>query len=448
MQVNQSTDYKIISLYITTRKGDKIDIKNFFNELNIFDTIFMSSVSGHVFINDAVGMLHKLKFNGSEAISIEIGKDENNLIYKNKFRIYKVTDRKNVNQTSEIYLLHFISDEYIFSLQQKINQWYVGTYDKIAARIAKDYLDLNQINGDQSFGIKNFIVPNLNPIEALTWMSKRAVDRNNQPNFLFFQNRLGYNFVSLIELLKQPVVAKINFNPKNLSGDINKNSTSTEFLGARDFKTINQFDFIETINSGSYAGRFQGFDPITRSLTYYDYDYVKMLSPDKIALGDVKSTVVIAKDKSRNTENYETRKVLSPFESFREKSEYIKKRTATIDYNGQKLLPDNPEYYLLQRRSILKKFLDTRVRVVVPGNFNLSAGMNVNLRVPKRGFIENPTNAEDPTLDVNYMIVSTRHIITAVKHETIFEACTDFTSIKDNSESVAPTAEIESPIYA
>ena len=77
MQITQSTQFRIHALTINLKDGDKnasYDIREIFGELNIYDTIFLSSISGNIYINDSIGLLNKFVFDGIEVISIKIVK--------------------------------------------------------------------------------------------------------------------------------------------------------------------------------------------------------------------------------------------------------------------------------------------------------------------------------------------------------------------------------------
>ncbi len=128
IEISQTSQFKIKDLSIISKFG-KIDIGGVFQELNIFDTMLMPCMSGNIVIRDAIGLSQKLYFDGSESVSIDISKSDESLAatnMKKTFRIYKQSDRKNINQTSEEYILHFVSEEFIYSLQQKINQFFTG----------------------------------------------------------------------------------------------------------------------------------------------------------------------------------------------------------------------------------------------------------------------------------------------------------------------------------
>jgi len=430
--INQSTDFRIVKLSIVASNGygKDYDLRNVFIELNIYDTVLFSSVSGNIIINDAAGLINDLSLDGSEVLLVRIGKSENDITYTNKFRIYKIGNRQPLSATSEAYSLHFVSDEYILSAQRKISQSYVGTYSNIAIAIMKDKLLLKPetISATPSIGIKNVVVPNLSPIESLEWLARRAVDNDSVPNFLFFENKTGYNFVSLSDMIRSSEVARINIDPKNLGKTFfekkNETELGNEFLGAREFKTTSQFDFLKSVKSGSYAGTFLGFDPITRSFDKQKFNYSSYYGKNPVHQSKVPNLPLVYDTEGKlNIENYESRKIMYPFALYRSNSEYIKKNGGAFEKN----IEDNPHEYMLQRPAILRSFFNKTVKLVMPGNFNLSAGYNVLIKVPDRGVVYGEENRDD-SLYGRYTIISTRHKITFSKHETIFEACTDSTN--------------------
>ena len=123
--IKKSTQFHINELVLVT-KGGNIDISAIYEELNIFDSLLSPVMTGNILIKDANGLSTKLIFDGSESLLIDIGKDKNSDIarFKKAFRIYKQSDRSNDSQTVETFVLEFVSDELMYSDQQKINQSY------------------------------------------------------------------------------------------------------------------------------------------------------------------------------------------------------------------------------------------------------------------------------------------------------------------------------------
>lgn len=416
-EVRQSTDFRLKELNLVT-KGGVFDIKQIYEEINIFDSLFNPCMSGNILIRDALNLSEKLLFDGSEILAISVGKSEDEIIFKKSFRIYKQSDRRVINQTSETYILHFFSDEFLFSEQQKVNQAYKATYSEIATSILIDYLKvpIPQLKGifDQSAGIKDVVIPNLKPFDAIEWCAKRAVDAQSSPNFMFFQNILGYNFASLSTLLSQDSLFNVNFDPKNLTPSVNN-----EMVGARSLRIISQFDLVNTTRSGVYAGKFIGFDPMTRTiatrkLTFGDH-YLNMKHGNKTA----NFSVIKNRDNIDNTEMYDSKKTLASFSESLKYSNYVKRN----DPSSINSIEDTHNF-LFQRKALLTNLTTQRVAITLPGNFTVSSGLNLFLKVPSKSIKTKGDDNYDLSLYGKYLILGTRHIIKYDKHETIVETAT------------------------
>ena len=423
--IAQTTEFALNELTIVT-KGGKLDIKGLFQELNIFDSVLQPCISGNILITDAIGLSSKLFFDGSEFIQMDIGKDSDELRFKKSFRIFKQSERKNINQTSEMYILHFVSDEYILSSQQTLNQYYTGTYTEIAVKILQDKLKVphNAFSSafyNYSYGIKEFVVPNLAPLEAIEWMSKRATNEKYVPDFLFFQNKNGFNFCSISTLAEADEIFSVNFDPKNISDSI-----ADELTGARDVRIISQYDLIDSTQSGVSAGQFIGFDPICRKVESKNFSFSDI--QDKIKHGNDTPNLpggILNRNNQLSYEAYGSRKTVYNFSEGQKYSQYIKKN----DPQSINTLEDTHNF-VFQRKAILTNLLQQRVRIVLPGNFAVSSGFSLFLKIPTRavydsgGYCSGGDNY-DRTLYGKYIIIGTRHIIKYDKHETIVEVARD-----------------------
>lgn len=423
LDILQSTDFRINELSILT-KGGKIDIREMFEEINIYDGLFSPVRSGNILIRDALNLSELFSLDGTEFLVIDIEKGTNFLPFKASFRIYKQSNRQNTNQSSELYVLHFVSDEFIYSSQQKINQTFKGTYSDAVASILLDYLNIPSselFRGgskfDKSIGVREFVVPNLNPIEAIEWCSKRAIDVNGSPSFVFFQNRYGYNFCSLSSLSIESPIFTINFDVKNIG-----NNVGTEISGARDYRIIKQFDYLKTTQSGVYAGKFVGFDPLTRTVSTAEKSFFDQYG--KMQHSNEKAAFVAEKnrDGKYNIQMSDSRKVVASFSESLKYSSYVKSRDPSMI---SKI--NDTHNYLFQRKAVIDSFTNKRIRLLMPGNFTLSSGFNVELNLPSRSFRNDQRDDLDTTLRGVYTIVSTRHIIKYNMHETIIDVSTDST---------------------
>ena len=383
--------------------------------------MFSPVISGSVLIRDSVGLSGRLLFDGSEVLLVDIVKDENSDIaaYKRAFRIYKQSNRINEGLNSEMYTLNFVADELIYSDQQRINQAYQNIYTQIVTKILETYLRVPQkdLKGffQETFGIKKIVIPNLRPFEAIEWCAKRSVDNQNSPNFLFYQNIAGYNFISLSSLLQKEDILEIKFEAKNLG----ESDAFDEISTARSFEVVTQNDMIEKTRAGVNAGRFIGFDPITRTISSKTVSFADHFTAMKHGNKNPNFSVIQNRSGQTNENSFDARKSVSIFGAGRKFSNYIKRNDPA---SLSKI--DDTENYIFHRKAIFANLMSKRIKVTMPGNFQLSSGFNVTVNAPLFAMKEPGNDNKDVSLSGKYIIIGSRHIIGYDKHETIIEVAT------------------------
>jgi len=422
--LTQTVQFSVNELYLLTSKGS-FDITMVFEELNIFDNMFTPCMSGNVMVKDSNNIIDNLNIDGGEYIKISIDKGEDNPSYfgfEKMFRIYKISNISNNNFTTKTFILHFVSDEYILSEQKKISQSYSGLYSDFVKNILTKELKISPTTPKdgkagiqsitQSKGIVDIIVPVLTPFDSIEWISKRAVSKT-LPDFVFYETQFGYSFVSLGSLMSSPATADINFNPKSIDNDI-----MSEMVGARRFKVISSFHVADNTTNGVYAGKFSGFDTLTRTnrttnIDYIDKVFSKMDHPNK--------NPILPTTKDSN--QYDSRIVVYPYAEPRTTNQYIKGNNTEL---SSKI--DNTQDYIFQRKSIFYALMQRRIQIVLPGNFYLCTGKIVNILLPNYTSNDGSREPVDASMSGNYIILGTRHTVRFDRHETIIEVATDSTN--------------------
>ena len=415
----QPTDFNINELALVT-KGGKISLRDIYEEINIHESMLAPCISGSIIINDAIGLSSKLLLDGTEILLIDIDKGAGLFRMKRSFRVYKQTDRRTINQTSESYVLRFASEEIVLSEQQLLTECYKGTYTDITKKILTNKLRVspNNLSGkfDKSLGANDVIMPGLKPFDALNWCAKRAIDSKGQPTFMFFENVEGYNFTTLSSIMQSPSIFNVNFDIKNLVGD----NTKEELLGARAMEVMTQFDFIKNTQAGVYAGTFVGIDPLTRQIKVDKKTMDNIYGGVRHANENANLPIETNKLGKTNYQMTDSRVVYYLTTALRGSSNFIKQNEP-----GSLQVDDTPQKFAYARKAILQNFMGQRLKVVLPGNFTVSPGRTINLEVPKRSFNTKGDNNYDSTLKGKYAILSTRHIIRYNMFETVAEVVTD-----------------------
>jgi hypothetical protein len=426
IKISETTEYNIKKLSISSKVGE-YDLSGMFDELNIFDSLLNPCMSGNILIKDAIGLLEKIYLDGSEFINVQITKSRNDSLdeitsFDKSFRVYKISDRNPNSMTSESYILHFMSEEYIYSEQQKVEQSFEGNYHQMASIVLAKYLKVPIAEKrvgyiEKTRGLHSIVVPNLSPFDTINWLARRSINESGSPDFMFFQNKTGYNFISLSTMLQQQPLFRVNFSPKNLVNEI-----SNELFGATSVKILSQFNLPETIKNGMYAGRFVGFDTLTRKIQIKEINFLDMYNKSNHANKYPNVNVSKNKDGKDASSMYKSKIVVYPFQSARANNTWTKEndpKTAT--------LIDDTDNYVYQRKAIIYNLLQTRVQLTLPGNFVLSSGFNLQLDFPPRN-AGGQVDGVDDALNGKYIIIAARHMFKQNKHETVLEVATDSTN--------------------
>ena len=325
--VLQSTQFKVKKLSIVSN-GGTFDITSLFEEISFFDTILFPAASGNIVIVDSKNLSSKIDFK-SCFLRLEISKDDESdgpTVFKKTFRIYKQSNRIIKNQTTEAYVLSFVSQELIESItyskdNTKISSAFQGLYSDVARIIIKDYLKTprNKIGTiEATKGVHEFIIPNLSPFDAMNWLARRSITKDNLPNYIFFENRLGFNFVSLTSLLRDNPVATINFDVKNIGKPEN------ELFGARNATIVSQYNLIKAIKDGMYSGVHVSYDPLTQSYKETKFDMNKIID-DSNSNENLNVTTLPNRHGLTVDQSNGSRVVVGFSSEQRQKSNYIKK---------------------------------------------------------------------------------------------------------------------------
>ena len=415
-----SKDVQVNAVSIITALGDVIDISNppIYNVINIYEDIFKTCITGTIQIFDGINLISKLQFRGNEFIRINFNRPNEpveSIKHDRVYRIYKVSNRQPTKSQDQTYVLHFCSEEQIFSNQINISKAYTGkTVTEYVLSICRENLKIQEdrlAEFEPSNGIQKVIVPRISPFDAIKMMEKRAYNDTESP-YLFFENRDGYNFMSLKRLFNRGVITKLTYDAAKMSTDIKdtpyKNSTTI-----LDFNIKKSIDLWESTKKTTFSGKLSTLDLVRQKFTEYTYSAADL---DKTNFID-KANLPVG-----NSKNRDEKSVYDVYDSNYHFS-LTNKNQSQINYRNTvyRETDTNVEKILLQRESQLNLLNNIIIdSCSVPGNMAFSAGYVVDIDIP--GFGVNTTTERDldPYLSGNYLITNVRHMITpSGGHQTI-----------------------------
>jgi hypothetical protein len=193
---------------------------------SINESLFESNViTGDIKIFDGAGLDERIPLVGQEKVRIEL---KNNLLGGSGWNAeYTIIKRSATVEDGprKFYVLDFCSDEFIANLRNKVSKSYKSQLaGHIVSDIYESYIAPDQFvakykklhydekgDSDGTFYGMHFVFPTVRPFKAINMVVKKSVASNvemrgNQVNanfgrFLFYENKFGFYFKALSDLL-------------------------------------------------------------------------------------------------------------------------------------------------------------------------------------------------------------------------------------------------------
>ena len=409
-------DYHITEITITTLTGQEVDLQDLVMELNIHEDIFNNTIYGDVVIADAKNRVSNLPITGFETLVVDF-ETPNKANYRKTFRIYGVTDKGLGREKAMLYIIRFTSQEQLTNSMVKVQKSYIGKQiHDIVNDIHVNFLkSSSDIILEATKFMHSFVIPNWSPFRTINWLAVRANSSfYNGANYLFFENKFGFNFQSAETLIKNNI-SGYNFvdQPLNISSDgpHKDRDYSTDSVTMDSFKFLHHIQVLENIDRGMYGNSLLTFDPIQKdwSTTTYSYkdewDNMIHMENNKVS-GDsgTKNTFLLP---NTNSEDFST------------------SVTKFYPMNGRADYPNKVEEWLPKRLGRMQELQNVRVHLTVPGNSELTVGQSAKMTL----YSPEPPNVNDQPVDPyysgTYLITSVRHSIASKKYVTILELVKD-----------------------
>lgn len=415
---NNTLDFKVNKLSIVLKTNQTLDITSLFQEIDFYDSIFSPCMSGKVLIHDANGIFSAYKIDGTETLIVDMEKIDCTAKLKRNFVIYANKNQKALSDKKTSYEFNFVSKEYLNSRGLTVNKTYRKTYTEIVETILKEELG---IKSDQiyltepSVGVRDVVFSGKNPLSCIFDCAKKAVNSELSPTFMFFENVLGYNFISLSTLAIQSPIYTLNYDASNFTA-----TKEDSLFRIKKYEVIQDFNVLDNFKYGTYGS----------TAHLYNISERRMLICTKE--GDSLKTGFNQLNPGSSLVNPYYNSALSNIMSFPIGERHISGTVSGIVTSTDSdsiNRGDDSLNYIQQRPAQLKLYTNMRIRVIVPGNFDLSSGQIVNVKIPIAGMVTED-NSEDTRLSGKYIIIASRHIIRFDSHQTILELGKD--SAKEN----------------
>jgi len=296
----------------TQRNDHTVDITTTLIELNIFEHIDRSYLTGTISYIDTGRSIEIMDFQGTEFLDIEFGLYTTPHRVSKRFVVMEVQSIVPTTDTTDTVTLRILDYDGYLNTLINVNKMYEGKPSQIIDDILRDYFenkrviragDANQFDSliDELDYIRNpnadalnetrqlaqelqssfrYIVPNLNPLEAIEMIKLRTTGLTGTPFFCYAtladNNLRFYDLYSLLQ--EEPINAG---DPFVFSTQLSQRAPTTGAGLARQISKIKNpqnANTLELIMNGDVGSLYEYVDT-THGLEYtFNYDLEKVLS--------------------------------------------------------------------------------------------------------------------------------------------------------------------------
>lgn len=286
LEIRQENDFIIKNIFLIAFNGKEYDINWLRSDLVIRESVFQSFVTGHIVLNDSVDLPQLFPIIGEEKLKIIFTRpavsDTNGQLpdYEAEFRVYKMTHRNVVSDRKQEYVLHFVSEEAIKNLKNKVQKSFVDKrWSEMIENIFNKYFaGRKPLELEVTKGKHKYVVPNFMPVQFFNLAAIMSVsDEGNGSNYFFYEDQEKFNYKTLGKLFQGPVKETYFYQPANTFKDdgivLHRRELETDIVSFEKFKHTGTFDILSNLGQGMYASRLLTLDSVRKKYEIIDFDY-------------------------------------------------------------------------------------------------------------------------------------------------------------------------------
>lgn len=397
-------------------KNASLNVVNMIKRIELFEDIYSPFITGSIVIQDSLDMLNYFPFIGEEYIKLKLATPtfdtDPKRIIDDTFYLYKMTDHTISGDNQIVYALHFINIDVIKDVNTKLSIPLEGSCSDIVKSLVTSEVGLKSskqiATWEQTSNNIKFIACNWNPVKSINFVCKNA-QSGPRSDFVFFENRYGYNFSTIGNLISSQAKPFQEFTVAKQVRDMNAGASvknpELDYKKTIDYKLPIGFDYIDRITSGSLASKLITYDYVTKK-----YSNLSWSTP----------------------EQYDKFPHLNEFKPFSSSLAFNSSGTQMLDakhfgiFNGFGDISNTKN--MQARVAMMKLYEYFKVELTVRGRTDYTVGMRVNLKVPAREPVRSDTQPQDSIdkmFSGDYLVTALNHIITPESHECVMEVVKD-----------------------
>ena len=365
-------DFILDYFFIINHRGESINITNSVVNLNVYESIHSSHLTGDFTFVDSTNIIraNDLGF-GQERVSISLRTPEfEDSVINNEnsnWRVVAVLEDETLGPATRKMKMSFTTKEFVKDKQVRISKTFEDTYAEMVVSVLTDenYLDTKKdIIVEPTANIHKFCVPDMHPFEFINTIapSCQAKDRNNV-GYLFYESLDSTLHFRSYGSLTQPGAAEQESSELmsytlGKAANISDGSIKSKLGAIETFKPMTHHNDIVNFNKGFYGSKLIDFDIYKKTHKTTEYSYFDAFE----TIPHLDSTEGLPYSKTPDMGG----KTLSDYKDYAQFMAYH----TTADANSFSY----PESTIQQAHAEENSWDNNRVHIKVPGRPGINAG--------------------------------------------------------------------------
>lgn len=272
-----SVEFESVILETDLLPNNPVEITSIVTHLDIFENLEKPYLTASLAVGDSEDILSSLSISGGEKIHITLKSTRLDTKSVSKtFYIDKVIASNKTSESAEFFVFHLLEDIAYQSTLQNVNKSYSGEPAKILRKISTEFFKDKEIESTVAAQKIKVIVPNLTPIETMTWIRNRSCTSNGYP-FYLVSTLVGdkLSFVDLETLLNEDAVNDVPFTYGISLKDNTDHIDTSNRRVILDYKMGDTENLISLIRKGLVGAEYKFLNPTDNEENTFQFDVQK-----------------------------------------------------------------------------------------------------------------------------------------------------------------------------
>ena len=419
-----ASEYRFQDVVLTIpEKGIELDIGATIIELMLYESVNTPYITGTMICVDTQYVFDRLKFDGTERVTINISSEYDEVLTKSFF-ITRTTGKTKVDENTYAYNYYIAEDIFFLDVLKSVSRAYNGTPDEIIKNVLSNEFkrELSLIGKAPYQSAFNYVSPFISPLAIIDTIRRRAYDINGFPYFVYASlKEEQIRMKSLSEMIENEPINKTSFvfsNAQNFKLD-----PVQQLINVESFVEDNTNDTIELLIKGAVQNQYNVLNLSTNKRNQQNrFNITEAL--DAGANKSIFNKDFTIEDKGLN--------------DFDPNVVYKIVNHTTMDELGYHDERDIEQHLNRVKSTALVSALSKKkITIGTTGVFNfyrdtVFIGEQINLMLPQ---FESET--KDTVTSGSYVVLETKHVFTENKYN-MFMTCSRLTQSSDETTAIGP----------